>query len=149
MPTATTRPWPGCDAGRRSRFLRHSCELTLLTRAFDVHDTTCAKFRMPGVAAHVAAQMPAAHALRLSAGFDFHPDPLGARRHRIGHGCIGHDDASLACDEYEPQFVLERRESRGLGFRRVESHFGLERGADLPRRAESLQFAPDISLERD
>src|SRR6202021_960291 len=119
--------------------LHWSCVLTLLTGTLDIDDTARAQFRVPRVAADVAAQVPAAHAFGLAAGFDLDPDARFAGwNRRIGRR-IGLDDVRLAGDQQKPQFVAQRREAPGLPRRRIHRHFRLERRADIPRRAQPLE----------
>src|SRR6202030_1175155 len=104
--TATTR------LGRES--LLWSCELTLLTRPLDVDDAARAKFRMPRIAADIAAQMPTSHAFGLRTGFDLDPHAGFAGRYRRGGRRVGLNHPRLAGNQQKSQFVAQRLVPRGL-----------------------------------
>src|SRR5271166_2742802 len=98
MPTATSsasRCRAPCCLVRSLR----SCEMPLLAGPVHIEDATRAEFRMTRIAADVAAQMPAAHALRLLRWVHADPHVLFARAHRIGGRRIALRDARLARDQ--------------------------------------------------
>ena len=83
-----------------------SCEMALLAGTFDVDDAARAKFRMPRIAADVAAQMPAAHALRLLRWVctSIHTSSSLVRTASAG-GVSRLRDARLARDQQKAQLV--------------------------------------------
>src|SRR5580658_1352961 len=110
--------------------------MTLLTGPLDVDDAARAKFRMPRIAADIAAQMKAAHALGLAAGFDLDPD-IGKAGGYSGCGRIVRlDHPRLTGDQQESKFVAQRLEARGLCGGDVDGHLRIERGADLAGGAQ-------------
>ena len=96
---------PGRDS------LQCSCELTLLTGTLDIDDAARTKFRVPWIAADVAAQMEAAHALRLTARFDLDPHVRLAGGHPGCRGSVRLDHPRLTGDQQESQLVAQHLDS--------------------------------------
>src|ERR1700728_3339732 len=123
--------------------------MTLLTGPLDVDDAARAKFRMPRIAPDIAAQMKAAHALGLAAGFDLDPDVRKARGYSGGGRTVRLDHARLAGDQQKSQLIAQRLEARGLCGRDVDGHLRIERGADLAGGAQPLEVACHVLLQAD
>src|SRR6202790_3066589 len=123
--------------------------MSLLTGTLDVDYTARAKLRAPGIAADIASQMPAPHALGLGAGFDLDPYPGFTGRNSRRRRGIGLNDVRLAGNQQKSQFVPQSLESSGLGGRRVNQVLRLERRADRTGRSQALEIPRNICVERN
>src|SRR5580704_6156551 len=123
--------------------------MTLLTGPLDVDDAARTKFRMPRIAPDIAAQMKAAHALGLAAGFDLDPDVRKARGHSGCGRTARLDHARLTGDQQESELIAQRLEARGLCSGDIHGHLGIERSADLAGGAQTLEIARHVLLQAD
>src|SRR5690606_11961186 len=141
----TRQPGP-IPASAGNAGVRDSGIASQLPAATDVVHTAAAQLRVLLVCAHVAAMVPATHALPVCGRRDLQPQTRNLGVGQSFRCTLKRRDAGLRYHQYKAQFIAQLRQRLAQGFLTVEGGFGAQGGANALFVALQFQFLVDGGL---